>query len=57
MAAELSGMSLTFVESDMKLVKSKEFSSKTPFGKIPVLETPEGCLHQSNAILRYVASS
>ncbi len=57
MAAELSGMELTFVEADMKMVKSKDFAAKNPFQKIPVLETPEGCLSQSNAILRFVASS
>jgi elongation factor 1-gamma len=35
--------------------KSKEFLAKNPLGKVPVLETPEGCIFESNAIARYVA--
>jgi len=35
--------------------KSKEFLSKFPVGKVPVLETPEGPIFESNAIARYVA--
>jgi len=27
---------------------------KNPLGKVPVLETPEGYITESNAILRYV---
>jgi elongation factor 1-gamma len=35
--------------------KTKEFAEKNPLQKVPVLETPEGCLFESNAIARYVA--
>jgi elongation factor 1-gamma len=33
----------------------KEFKKKNPNVKVPVLETPEGCIYESNAILRYIA--
>jgi len=33
---------------------SPEFLAKNPLAKVPVLETPEGCIFESNAILRYV---
>jgi len=36
--------------------KTPEFLKKNPLGKVPVLETPEGCIFESNAIARYVAS-
>jgi len=32
-----------------------EFLAKNPLGKVPVLETPHGCIFESNAIARYVA--
>jgi len=35
--------------------KSKEFLAKFPVGKVPVLETPEGPVFESNAIARHVA--
>jgi len=35
--------------------KSPEFLAKSPLGKVPVLETPEGSIFESNAIARYVA--
>lgn len=35
--------------------KTPEFKKKNPCGKVPTLETPEGCLFESNAIARYVA--
>lgn len=35
--------------------KTPEFLKKNPNGKVPTLETPEGCLFESNAIARYVA--
>jgi elongation factor 1-gamma len=31
-----------------------EFLAKNPLGKVPVLETPHGCIFESNAIARYV---
>lgn len=33
----------------------KEILKLNPFGKVPVLETPEGSIFESNAILRYLA--
>jgi elongation factor 1-gamma len=35
--------------------KKPEFKAISPLGKIPVLETPQGPLFESNAIARYVA--
>ncbi|XP_076960058.1 elongation factor 1-gamma 2-like [Bidens hawaiensis] len=35
--------------------KTPEFLNMNPFGKVPVLETPDGVIFESNAITRYVA--
>jgi elongation factor 1-gamma len=35
--------------------KTDAFKAKNPLGKVPVLETPHGCLFESGAIARYVA--
>lgn len=35
--------------------KSKDFLKKNPVGKVPVLETPDGIVWESNAIARFVA--
>ena len=35
--------------------KSEDYLKKHPLGKVPTLETPEGCIYESNAILRYLA--
>ncbi|KAH7429873.1 hypothetical protein KP509_09G069500 [Ceratopteris richardii] len=35
--------------------KTPEYLKLNPFGKVPVLETPEGPLFESNAIARYIA--
>lgn len=35
--------------------KSPEYLKKHPWGKVPTLETPEGCIFESNSILRYIA--
>jgi len=35
--------------------KTKEFAAKNPVQKVPVLETDEGCIFESNAIARYIA--
>ena len=38
--------------------KTSEFLAKNPFGKVPVLETPDGtCIFESNAIARFLVSS
>jgi elongation factor 1-gamma len=36
-------------------IKSPEYLAKHPLGKVPTLETPEGCIFESNSILRYLA--
>ena len=36
-------------------LKTPEFLAKHPLGKVPTLETPEGCIYESNAILRFLA--
>ena len=35
--------------------KSPEYLQKHPLGKIPLLETPEGCIYESMTIVRYLA--
>lgn len=35
--------------------KTPEFLKKNPFGKVPTLDTPQGCVFESNAIARHVA--
>lgn len=35
--------------------KSPEYLQKHPLGKVPTLETPEGCIYESGAILRFLA--
>ena len=42
---------MQMLEDNMK----PEFLEKNPLGKVPVLETEQGCLFESNAIARYIA--
>ena len=56
MAAEMAGMDLAFVESDMKLIKSKDFNQRNPQNKIPVLSIGDLNIFESNAILKYIGS-
>jgi elongation factor 1-gamma len=35
--------------------KSAEYLKKHPWGKVPTLETPEGCIFESHSIMRYFA--
>jgi len=35
--------------------KTTQFLDMNPLGKVPVLETPDGPVFESNAIARYVA--
>ncbi|CAI0375116.1 unnamed protein product [Linum tenue] len=55
--AEYSGVKISMVENfEMGVTnKTPEFLKMNPIGKIPVLETPEGAVFESNAIARYVA--
>mmetsp|Transcript_6284 Transcript_6284/g.7851 ORF Transcript_6284/g.7851 Transcript_6284/m.7851 type:complete len:429 (+) Transcript_6284:97-1383(+) len=55
-AAEYNGIDIEI--PDFKMLednKTPEFLSKSPLGKVPVLETPQGSIFESNAIARYVA--
>ncbi|CAI5464954.1 unnamed protein product [Closterium sp. Yama58-4] len=40
-----------------KTNKTKEFLAWNPIGKVPVLQTPDGPIFESNAIAKYVAKS
>jgi len=50
-AAQYNGIALGV--TDVK--DGAEVKAKNPMGKVPVLETADGCIFESNAILRYVA--
>jgi len=55
-AANYTGVTINVPPFEMGVDnKTPEFLKKNPLGKIPVLETPEGCIFESNAIARYVA--
>uniref|UniRef100_A0A2P2MBI5 Elongation factor 1-gamma-like protein n=1 Tax=Rhizophora mucronata TaxID=61149 RepID=A0A2P2MBI5_RHIMU len=53
--AEYSGVEVTLVENFEMGVSNKtpEFLKMNPIGKVPVLETPDGPIFESNAIARY----
>ncbi|CAN1835651.1 Elongation factor 1-gamma 2 [Linum perenne] len=55
-AAEYSGVKVDLVKNFQMGVSNKtpEFLKMNPIGKIPVLETPDGPIFESNAIARYV---
>jgi elongation factor 1-gamma len=53
---------LRFIDVQVELVrlpwdqwKSAEYLAKHPLGKVPTLETPEGCIFESASILRFLA--
>ena len=48
-------LNVEFVRIPMAEWKSPEYLKKHPWGKIPTLETPEGCIFESHAIMRYIA--
>ncbi|KAI3710896.1 hypothetical protein L2E82_40692 [Cichorium intybus] len=56
-AAEYAGVEIKMAENYHMGVSNKtpEFLKMNPIGKVPVLETPEGAVFESNAIARYVA--
>lgn len=56
-AAEYSGVKVELVKDFQMGVSNKtpEFLKMNPIGKVPVLETPDGPVFESNAIARYVA--
>ncbi|CAL9087004.1 unnamed protein product [Musa acuminata var. zebrina] len=55
-AAEYSGVQVELAENFEMGVSNKtpEFLKMNPIGKVPVLETPDGPVFESNAIARYV---
>jgi len=55
--AEYSGVPVKVVENFQMGVDNKtpDFLAKNPNGKVPVLETPDGPIWESNAIARYIA--
>lgn len=56
-AAEYCGVNIEVTENFKIGVDNttEEFRKKSPFGKVPVLETSNGSIFESNAIARYVA--
>ncbi|KAL3830339.1 hypothetical protein ACJIZ3_019141 [Penstemon smallii] len=58
-AAEYCGVKIELAKDFQMGVSNKtpEFIKMNPIGKVPVLETPEGPVFESNAIARYVAKS
>ena len=55
-AAKYNGVDVAEVAVEMgKTNKTPEFLKMNPLGKVPVLETPEGAVWESNAIARYCA--
>ncbi|XP_062083711.1 elongation factor 1-gamma-like [Humulus lupulus] len=57
--AEYTGVKVEFAaDFEMGVTnKTPEFIKMNPIGKIPVLQTPDGSVFESNAIARYVARS
>lgn len=55
--AEYTGVKVDLVKEFQMGVSNKtpEFLNMNPIGKVPVLETPDGAIFESNAIARYVA--
>ncbi|URE29843.1 hypothetical protein MUK42_12909 [Musa troglodytarum] len=55
-AAEYSGVQVELAKNFVMGVSNKtpEFLKMNPIGKVPVLETPDGPIFESNAIARYV---
>jgi hypothetical protein len=51
--AKFLGYSVNFAEAD---INSQLFKLKSPFGKLPTLETSEGTLWESGSIMRYLSS-
>ena len=46
---------LEFTRIPFSELKTPDYLKKNPLGKIPTLETPEGCIFESMAIVRYLA--
>jgi len=55
--AKYAGVEIQVPDFNSETGIDAEFLKKSPAGKIPVLETPEGTIFESNAIARYIAHS
>jgi elongation factor 1-gamma len=53
--AELSGIKVEHKVINIGDTKNPDFLKKNPLGQVPVLETPEGPIYQTNAIIRHLA--
>lgn len=53
--ADMAGVPTKFVWTNLQDAKGAEFTAKHALGKIPLLETPEGSIFETNSILRYFA--
>ena len=53
--AEYAEISLMHEVTRIDQLKTAEFLKRNPLGKVPVLETSEGHIYESNAIVRYLA--
>lgn len=55
-AAQYNGVDIATPEFDLATDgKKEEFLAKSPLGKVPLLDTPKGAIHESNAIARFIA--
>ena len=56
-AARLTQANVEVVYADIKTVKSKEFQNKTPLGRTPLLETPQGAIWEASAISQFLIAT
>lgn len=54
-AAEFAKVNYEFVNVDWADIKGDAHLARHPLGKIPVLETPEGFLYETLAIIKFFA--
>lgn len=54
-AANYAGLQVEHKDIGYENLKTPEHVARHPFGKVPVLETPEGPIFESFSILRYIA--
>ena len=54
-AAQLAEVPVEYVNISHEDIKKPEHLARHPLGKVPAIETADGPLFESNAILRYIA--
>jgi len=54
-AAALAEVPVELIQATHQSIKDPEFLKKNPNGKVPVLETKDGSIYESNAIIRHIA--